>query len=96
DNEIRRIVYENYEIARKELESHQQQLIDLSEVLLEKETLDGAEICSIVFPDGEPDYLKPKAEEEPFKFEAAEEAEDEVPQEAALAVAGGPEEKPEA
>ncbi len=95
DNEIRRIVYENYDIARKAIEGHQQQLIDLSEALLEKETLEGVEVREIVFPDGEPDYLKPKAEEEPFKFEAAAEGEDEVPQEAAPVVAGEPEEKSE-
>lgn len=77
DNEIRRIVTENHEITRKELKEHQQQLIDLSEVLLEKETLDGAEIRRIAFPDGEPDYLKPRAEEEPFKFEAEEPLADE-------------------
>ena len=45
-------------------------MIDLSEALLEKETLEGAEVRAIVFPDGEPDYLKPKVVEEPFKFEA--------------------------
>jgi cell division protease FtsH len=72
DNEIRRIVTENYEITRSTLKEHQQRLIDLAEVLLEKETLDGAEIRRIVFPDGEPDYLQPKVSEEPFKFEAAE------------------------
>ncbi len=70
DNEIRRIVLENLDITRKELKEHQPQLIDLSEALLEKETLEGAEVRAIVFPDGEPDYLKPKVQEEPFKFEA--------------------------
>ncbi|HEY5672857.1 MAG TPA: ATP-dependent zinc metalloprotease FtsH [Malonomonas sp.] len=74
DNEIRRIVMENYEITRKTLKEHQQKLIDLSEVLLEKETLDGDEIRRIAFPDGVPDYLTPKASEEPFKFETAEPA----------------------
>jgi hypothetical protein len=37
--------------------------------LLEKESLDGPEMRKIAFPDGEPDYLQPKKEEEPFKFE---------------------------
>ncbi len=78
DNEIRRIVTENYEVTRSALKEHQQRLIDLSEVLLEKETLDGAEIRKIVFPDGEPDYLQPKASEEPFKFEPAEKATEEA------------------
>jgi len=70
DNEIRRIVSENYEITRQELKANQQKLIDLSEALLEKETLDSAEVLSIVFPDGAPEYLKPKASEEPFKFDS--------------------------
>ena len=60
DNEIRRIVNENYEITRKLLKGHQQQLIDLSELILEKETLESSEILDAAFPDGVPDYLKPK------------------------------------
>lgn len=70
DNEIRRIVDENYQITRKELKNHQQQLIDLSEALLEKETLESSEVLKIVFPDGVPGYLQPKGTEEPFKFES--------------------------
>lgn len=69
DNEIRRIVTENYELTRELLKDNEPLLIALSEALLEKETLDGPEIRQIVFPDGEPDYLKPKAAEEPFRFE---------------------------
>ncbi len=67
DNEIRRIIIENYELTRKLLKDHQDQLIALSELLLEKETLDSHEVIDVVFPDGAPDYLKPKqvqAEEE--------------------------------
>ncbi len=63
DNEIRRIVHENYEITQKLLKDNEPQLIALSELLLEKETLDADEIISAVFPAGAPDYLKPKAEE---------------------------------
>ncbi|SHI91468.1 membrane protease FtsH catalytic subunit [Malonomonas rubra DSM 5091] len=84
DNEIRRIVNENYEITRKELKDNQQKLINLSEALLEKETLDSTEVLQIVFPEGAPAYLKPKAEEEPFKFDP-EEAETAAPEEAAVA-----------
>jgi cell division protease FtsH len=58
DEEIRRIVYENYEVTRTRLREHEPQLIALSELLLEKETLDSAEILEVVFPDGIPDYLK--------------------------------------
>ncbi len=69
DNEIRRIVNENYELTRKLVQDNQPMLIALSEALLEKETLEGAEVRKVVFPDGEPDYLKRKETEEPFKFE---------------------------
>jgi cell division protease FtsH len=64
DNEIRRIVNENYELTRTLLKENQTQLIALSELLLEKETLDSPEILDIVFPDGLPDYLAPKVEEQ--------------------------------
>ena len=75
DNEIQRIVRENYDLARQLLKDHQQQLIDLSELLLEKETLDSAEILRIVFPEGVPDYMKVEVEEPPaendnFSFES--------------------------
>ncbi|PLX99770.1 MAG: cell division protein FtsH [Desulfuromonas sp.] len=58
DNEIRRIVQENYEITRTLLKAHREQLIALSELLLEKENLDNKAIISVVFPDGAPSYLK--------------------------------------
>jgi len=58
DNEIRRIVNENYELTRELLRENQDKLIALSELLLEKETLDSDEILKIVFPDGLPDYLQ--------------------------------------
>jgi len=67
DAEIRRIVIENLEVTRAELKAHQPQLIALSEALLEKETLEGAEVRAIIFPGGVPDHLKPKAVADPFK-----------------------------
>ncbi len=67
DNEIRRIVKENYELSRQLLKDHQQQLIDLAELLLEKETLNSPEIFKVVFPDGVPDYLKSQVEEQEQK-----------------------------
>ncbi|MDX2494222.1 MAG: ATP-dependent zinc metalloprotease FtsH [Desulfuromusa sp.] len=78
DDEIRRIVNENYALTRTLLKDHQPQLIDLSELILEKETLESSEILNVVFPDGLPEYLKPKivepAQEDPkqeddFSFE---------------------------
>ena len=76
DNEIRRIVNENYELTRELLKSNQAQLVALAELLLEKETLESAEILEVVFPDGLPDYLqqqvdKAQADAEEKKADAA-------------------------
>ncbi len=60
DTEIRRMVNENYAITSSLLKEHSEQLINLSELLLEKETLGSEEILAVVFPDGIPDYLIPK------------------------------------
>ncbi len=51
DNEIRRIVKENYQKTRALLAKHNVQLKDLAEALLERETLDGPEIMQISFPE---------------------------------------------
>jgi len=64
DNEIRRIVTENYELTRALIKDHQQQLINLSELILEKETLESGEILDVVFPDGLPEHITPKEEDE--------------------------------
>jgi len=64
DNEIRRIVKENYAITTKVLKEHQDQLIALSEALLERETLESQEILGLVFPDRkkEPTTTEPESE----------------------------------
>ena len=49
DMEIRRIVSENHQRTRKLLTEHQDALIRIGEALLEKETLDGAEVRLLVF-----------------------------------------------
>jgi cell division protease FtsH len=49
DMEIRRIVTENHQRTRKLLTEHQDALIRIGEALLEKETLDGAEVRMLVF-----------------------------------------------
>jgi len=49
DDEIRKIVTDNYDRTRKILLDHQQQLIDVSEALLERENMDGKELRQIVF-----------------------------------------------
>ncbi len=49
DNEIRRIVQENYERARQLLGARREELNRLAEALLERETMDGAEIRRLIF-----------------------------------------------
>jgi len=88
DNEIQRIVKENYKLTSELLKNHRQQLIDLSELLLEKETLGSQEILDICFPDGLPDYLKPVVSEDAqddfsFEAEAPDAVEEETTEEAA-------------
>ncbi len=76
DDEIRRIVIENYDITRTLIKEHQGQLVDLSELLLEKETLGSTEILEVVFPDGLPEYLIPKVSPVEVAEEQAEEQEE--------------------
>lgn len=54
DMEIRRIVTENHQRTRKLLTEHQDALIRIGEALLEKETLDGAEVRLLVFGEEAP------------------------------------------
>jgi cell division protease FtsH len=76
DNEIRRIVHENYEIASKLLKGNKHRLVALAELLLEKETLDTHEIHAAVFPEGLPDYLQKQVRDQAadsFVFEKTDE-----------------------
>ena len=66
DNEIRRMINENYETTRTLLKENQDKLIALSELLLEKETMESDEILAVVFPDGVPSYLVPKVDNTVF------------------------------
>jgi cell division protease FtsH len=68
DNEIRRIVKENYQITTQLLKEHQDQLNTLAEALLERETLDAPEIKRLVFPER---YAAPVADEQPAETEGA-------------------------
>jgi cell division protease FtsH len=52
DEEVKRIVYENYERAKKLISDRRETLDRLTKALLEKETLDGSEIEAIV--NGQP------------------------------------------
>ena len=49
DEEIRRIVEENYRRTREILEQNRAALVKVSEALLERENLDGSEIREMVF-----------------------------------------------
>jgi cell division protease FtsH len=49
DSEIRRIVQENYQRAKQLLAANRDDLIRLSEALLERETMDGAEIKQLLY-----------------------------------------------
>jgi cell division protease FtsH len=76
DNEIRRIIKENYAEATKLLKENQHRLVALAELLLEKETLETHEIHAVVFPDGLPDYLQKQVSEQAadsFVFEKTDE-----------------------
>jgi cell division protease FtsH len=59
DMEIRRIVTENHQRTRKLLTEHRDALIRVGEALLEKETLDGAEVRQLVFGDETPPVAEP-------------------------------------
>ena len=48
DDEVRRIVDEAYETAKKILQEHEDLLHKIAETLVEKETLDGKEIDAII------------------------------------------------
>jgi cell division protease FtsH len=51
DNEIRRIVQENYQRTRKILEENLEGMTRVAEALLEKETLEGSEVRLLTFGD---------------------------------------------
>lgn len=59
DMEIRRIVTENHHRTRKLLSENQDALIRIGEALLEKETLDGAEVRKLVFGEEAPEMKVP-------------------------------------
>ncbi len=48
DQEVRRLIVENYERAKRLMKQHMRSLVALAEALLEKESLDGPEIDSII------------------------------------------------
>ena len=51
DDEIRAIVEENYSRTTEILFKYKQELIEVSEALLERENMDGSEIRAMIFPD---------------------------------------------
>jgi cell division protease FtsH len=59
DSEIKRLVKDNYNRARKLVEENMETLHKLASVLLEKEALEGAEIDRLIFGDKLPPGVKP-------------------------------------
>jgi len=70
DNEIRRIVQENYEKTREILSSQQEALVNVAEALLERENMDGVELRAIVFGDEKAEDAAPTVEEETAPVES--------------------------
>jgi cell division protease FtsH len=64
DDEIQRIVKENYERTRKILQENREALIRVAEELLEKENLDGQDLRRLVFGEEAP-VIAPPAESAP-------------------------------
>ncbi len=62
DDEVRRIVNENYRIARKILEENKETLVRIAEALLERETLNAKEIESLIQGKKLPDVVQPPQE----------------------------------
>ncbi len=60
DDQVRRFVDQGYATARDTIESHRSSLERIARRLLEKETLDGAEVNAILLEETGTDYLKLK------------------------------------
>ncbi|MEE9543684.1 MAG: hypothetical protein V3V95_07870, partial [Thermodesulfobacteriota bacterium] len=77
DEEIKKVVTDNYQRAKGLLSDNIDRLHKLAEVLLEKEVLDGEEIDTIIFGDEPPgkgillsrDIIKPRVEAKPKESE---------------------------
>ena len=74
DNEIRRIVKENYAITTEILKKNQDKLVALSEALLERETLESPEILRLVFPERQEQPVTAAAEPESAESAGTEDA----------------------
>jgi cell division protease FtsH len=73
DDEIRRVIQESHELALQVLREHMDQLHKISQILIERETIDkeqferllAGEDESAVFPDEVPDEPEPTPADEP-------------------------------
>jgi cell division protease FtsH len=73
DDEIRRVIEESHELALSVLREHMEQLHRISQILIERETIDrdqferllAGEDEATVFPDAEPAPAAPEPKEEP-------------------------------
>jgi cell division protease FtsH len=64
DQEVKRLVMEGYDKARKILEENSEALVRLAETLLEREVLDSEQIAALVRGDELPEPAKPPESEE--------------------------------
>jgi cell division protease FtsH len=77
DDEIRRVIEESHQLALTVLREHMDQLHSISQILIERETIDkeqferllAGEDESAVFPDEVPEPETPAPQEEPSKRE---------------------------
>jgi cell division protease FtsH len=81
DEEIRRIVEENHERTRDILSQHKDALVDVSEALLERETMDGSEIRAMIFGAEEETSVETEDVEEEASDDSATTAEPSVTEE---------------
>ena len=90
DAEIKRIVSENYERAKKLIEDNLDKLNRISEALLEHETISGQEIEMLM--DGRPIERKPEPESEPQNEQKKEKVDSKAEKEAPMPTPPGVEE----
>jgi cell division protease FtsH len=72
DEEVQRILTEAYDTCMNLLVEHKKELIDLSEILIEKEVLDANEVIHILKHGTLPEPIKPEPIEAPAEETPAE------------------------
>jgi cell division protease FtsH len=90
DHEVKRIVLEGYNQARRILEDHDERLTQLAEALLEREVLDAEEIAAIVEGRPLPSVDAPSSDEARSSQEAPPETEEAAAEDAETDAGKGP------